>query len=167
MRYQLLNRRCKLTNKLSAQKALNLRRALNLVANIHAVKEDAQKAEPLYLRALEIREKVIGYRNILQLLKHAVDLASFYNATENDAKAESFASARCNDSRERSRQRSLSHRICIDGLWQLSSWFPKFRKSEEVLNRSVFILQNSVGEDHPKYARALHSLGYLYDTKVI
>ena len=64
---------------------------LNLLANIHTGKEEYEKAEPLYLQALKIREQLFGAEHPT-VAQSCIDLARFYSEAENQSKAESFAS---------------------------------------------------------------------------
>ncbi|HSE43270.1 MAG TPA: tetratricopeptide repeat protein, partial [Acidobacteriota bacterium] len=70
---------------------LDYSNALNTLANLRTGKEEYEQAEPLYLQALEIREKLFGVEHPA-VAEICSDLADFYSITENQSRTESFAS---------------------------------------------------------------------------
>ena len=137
--------------------------ALNLVANIHTGKQDYAKADSLYQRALEIREKVLGAGHP-DVAASCIDMARFYSLTEDTAKTESFA-LRAVTIREKTLDTNhfyTGYALLDYGRYLFDA--EKYAEAEEMLKRALFILEKSLNEDHPQYAMTLHSLGFLYDT---
>lgn len=137
--------------------------ALNILANIHTEKEEYEKAEPLYLQALEIREKLFGAEHPT-VAETCADLARFYSQTENQSQTESFASRAVTI-----RQKTLdpNHPLTGYALMDYGNYLldsQKFEESKEMLTRALSILENSIESNDPHFAKAIHSLGYVYDT---
>ncbi|HKF57829.1 MAG TPA: CHAT domain-containing tetratricopeptide repeat protein [Blastocatellia bacterium] len=142
--------------------------SLDLLANVYVAKRDYGNAEKLFVRALDIRERVIGVdhpgADHPDVARSLHSLARLYREKGDAGKAKSYL--------ERAlgiRERSLdsNHILTATALIDYGGILfdgQEYSKAEEVYRRAVSIMEKSLGDGNGEYSRALHRLGNLYDT---
>jgi CHAT domain-containing protein/Tfp pilus assembly protein PilF len=122
------------------------------------------EAEPLYKRALEIREKALGedHPDVAQSLNN---LAILDRARGRHAEAEAHYK-RSLEIREKAL--GPHHPDVAQSLNSLAILYymqGKYTEAEPLMKRSLEIRQTALGSDHPDVAQSLNSLAILYQTQ--
>jgi tetratricopeptide (TPR) repeat protein len=119
------------------------------------------KAEPLYKRALEIREKALG-KDHLETATSLNNLASLYESQGKYAEAEPLHK-RALEIREKAlgKDHSLTA-ASLNNLALLYDSQGRYAEAEPLLKRALEIKEKALGKDHPSTATSLNNLASLY-----
>ena len=125
------------------------------------IAKDYAKAEPLFARALEIREKVLGPDHP-DTARSLNNLAAVYYYTKEYAKAEPLF-VRALDIKEK--VLGPDHPDTTASIGYLATLYHDtgaYAKAEPLLVRALAITEKAKGPDHPDTASSLNSLGLVY-----
>lgn len=135
--------------------------ALNDCAELYRAQGNHTKAEPLFLRSLEIREKTLGleHSDVAETLNN---LAVLYREQGNYDKAEHLylRSHRIWEKALGSEHPNVA--TSLNNLAALYSMQGQSEKSELMYQRSLRIREKTLGPEHPHVALALNNLGHTY-----
>jgi tetratricopeptide (TPR) repeat protein len=136
-------------------------RTLDNLAGLYVATGDYAKAEPLYRRVLETREKTTGPQNP-STARSLNDLAAVYKAMGDYAKAEPFL------------QRALAIRekalgpehpdtaYSLNALADIYLQRGEYGKAEPLYERALRISEKTLGREHASTGTSLNNLAWLY-----
>jgi len=134
---------------------------LNNLAELYRAQGDYAKAEPLYLRDLEITEKALGdsHPSVATTLNN---LAELYRTQGDYAKAEPLytRSLRIRESALGNEHPDVGQSLNnLAGLYYSQG---DYAKAEPLYLRDLEITEKALGDSHPSVATTLNNLGVLY-----
>ncbi len=139
-------------------------RLLNDAGRYQYERASYSEAEPMYRRALEIKEKSLGYDHP-SIATSLNNLALLYKTQGIYDKAEPMY-RRALEIREKSLGKD--HPSVAQSLNNLATLYDtqgKYEKAEPMYGRALEIWEKSLGYDHPDVATSLNNLAGLYDTQ--
>ena len=160
IREKALQRPLKMSEK--AFESTGTAESLNNLAWIDYSMGNYAKAEPLFQRALKIREKALGPEHPLTAM--SLDgLALAYREMGDYAKAEPlFQRALKIDEKALGPEHPGTATVLRDLAW-LYMWMGDYAKAEPLFQRALKIREKALGPDHPNTAQSLDNLASLYD----
>ena len=134
----------------------------NLAALLYAQGKYAD-AEPLYLRALALREQRLGttHPDVAQTLNN---LAELYEVQGNYEQAEVFHLRALEIRRQRFGDDHPDTANSLNNLAGLYYAQGKYKETESLLQQALTIRERRLGSEHPDTAQTLNNLAALYDT---
>jgi len=134
------------------------------LATVYDIRGDLPNAEPLYLRSLNIREKVLGPEHVDTAFTLR-GLAILYSEKGDNAKAEPLFQ-RCLQIREK--VLGPDHTDTVDALRNLAALYVRtgdYMKAEPLFQRCLQIREKVLGPEHSDTADALDDLALNYGKK--
>jgi CHAT domain-containing protein/Tfp pilus assembly protein PilF len=135
--------------------------SLNNLALMYHAKGDYAQTEPLYERALAIREKAFGPENP-DVAESLNNLAALYHERGDHARAKPLYE-RALAIREKSLE--LEHPAVAESLNNLAALYDQrgdHAEAEPLYERAIAIGEKVLGREHPNLAWSLNNLGVLY-----
>jgi len=120
-------------------------------------------AEPLYLKALQIRKKIFGDKHA-DYAQSLNNLAGLYVSAGQLQKAEPLYLAAKEIWKVAIGEKSKDYTICLNNLGSLYSNMGQYKKAELYYVESKEIRKNVFGENNPDYATSLNNLASLYES---
>ena len=145
----------------SGQEDLRLALVLNNLANLYHNQKKYDRAEPLYRRALAIREAQLEPTHLL-VAQSLNNLAALCRDRSQYAEAENLIkrSLAIKENLHGSRHMSLTN--SINTLAAIYGDQSRYAEAEELFKRSLDIRQDAFGSHHPSVASSLVGLGETY-----
>ena len=135
--------------------------SLNNLAVLYESLSDYTKAEPLFLEAKTILEKVLGKEHP-DYATSLNNLAYFYHSLGEYAKAEPlYLEAKTIDAKVLGKEHP-SHAGSLSNLAGLYELKGEYAKAEPLYLEAKTILEKVLGKEHPDYATSLNNLANLY-----
>ena len=135
--------------------------SLSYLAEVYVVQQKYAEAEPLYQRALEIREKAKGpeHHDVLVSLNN---LAAVYYVHGKYAEAESFYKRSLSILEKVQGPDSPEVATILNNLAELYRAQGKYAEAEPLYKRLLIIEEKALGPDDPNVAASLNNLALLY-----
>jgi tetratricopeptide (TPR) repeat protein len=146
-----------------ADKAAILKPTADLMGNLGLLlrtRAEFSQAEPLYFRALEIEQQLLG-KDHPQVASRLNNLAQLLKATNRLAEAEPIMRRVLAITEESYGKHHPHVAVALNNLATLLHATNRVAEAEPLLARVVAIYEKSLGEDHPNLATALNNLALL------
>ena len=134
---------------------------LNILAMHHLSLHDYFRAEPLFLRARQIRKEALGEQHP-DYATSLYNLAGLYEMLGDYARAEPFFRQALEIRQMIFGDESRDIAESLDGLAGNYSLMADYVRAEPLYRKSLEIRFKVLGDRHPEYAKSLNNLGQLY-----
>ncbi|XGW00851.1 MAG: tetratricopeptide repeat protein (plasmid) [Leptolyngbya sp. BL-A-14] len=144
------------------EQALDLATCLNWIAELYYVQGRYREAEPLYVRALSIREQQLGtdHPDVALVLNN---LANLYHSTGRYAEAEPLLARTLLIWEQQLGGDHLNVAQSLNDLAVLYKAQGRYKEAELLHVRSLLIREQQLGGDHLNVAQSLNNLAVLYN----
>ena len=147
--------------KSAAANSSDLALSLNNIAGIYYAQGLYAEAEPLFLRALAIREKTLGSSHP-DLATSLNNMAELYKAQSRYVEAEPLYNRALAISEKIVPADNLDVAVSLNNLAEYNGTLDKFDVATSLSLRALAIREKLLGQDHPDVAMSLNNLGRLY-----
>jgi CHAT domain-containing protein/Tfp pilus assembly protein PilF len=137
--------------------------SLNNLAEFYRAMGAYQKAEPLYLRAMEIRKRALG-ENHPDYATSLNNLAELYRSMGENRRAEPLYLRAMEILKRALDENHPLYAYSLDNLALLYHAIGAYRKAEPLCLQAIEIARRTLGENHREYAISLHNLAGLYQS---
>ncbi len=135
---------------------------LNKLASLYKVTGNYEKAEPLYLQALEIIKKVLGERH-QGFVTSLNNLAGLYQNMDHYEKAENLYLQALEINKNIFGEEHQNYASSLNNLATLYYAMANYKKAKTLYLHALDITKKVLGEEHPVYATSLNNLAILYE----
>ena len=134
---------------------------LNLMGLVYNKNAMYEKAEPLYQRALAVREKALG-KDHPDVAISLGNLAALYHAQGKYAQAEPLYQRALAVMEKALGKDHPDVATCLNNLASLYHAQGKYAQAEPLYQRALAVREKALGKDHPDVATCLNNLAELY-----